>query len=122
MGDAFKCKNCGTVVETLQSCPSCGERAMQPIQSSGDTDVVADIAQSGTAAEDAGDGSSNGTDTDDASKTTATEADITSRGDATETDPAGSGDSETPSGRTRERAGRNSRSESGLLSWLKSLF
>ena len=32
MGDAFKCKNCGTVVETPQSCPSCGETGMRPVQ------------------------------------------------------------------------------------------
>jgi len=32
MVDAFKCRNCGEIVERPQNCPSCGERAMQPTQ------------------------------------------------------------------------------------------
>jgi|GEM_PF-2258871 predicted nucleic acid-binding Zn-ribbon protein len=101
MGDAFKCKNCGTVVETLQSCPSCGEAAMQPIQSSEDSDVVSDIGG--------------------ASDTDASDTDESSTAEPNESEPAGTADPDTASGR-RDTTGREPRSESGLLSWLKSLF
>jgi len=30
MVDAYKCQNCGTVVERPQNCPECGENSMQP--------------------------------------------------------------------------------------------
>ena len=114
MGDAFKCKNCGTVVETLQSCPSCGETAMQPIQSSGDTGVVADVVESGTA--DGTDDESSG------AETAATDAGATSNGDTNGTAPADSTGTETASDGRQERTSRETDSNSGLLSWLKSLF
>lgn len=119
MGDAFKCKNCGTVVETLQSCPSCGETAMQPIQSSGDTDVVSDIVESGTAAGETESAAPEATDSDQSSEP-ATGTDATSNGDAGET--ADSTGTETASEGNRERTGRDTDSSSGLLSWVKSLF
>lgn len=30
MVDAYKCQNCGEIVERPQNCPSCGENAMRP--------------------------------------------------------------------------------------------
>ncbi len=119
MGDAFKCKNCGTVVETLQSCPSCGEAAMRPIQSSGDDDVIADITESGTAAGETDEESSEPAAPDGSPGPAADEAETSPNADDAE--PADTADPDTASGR-RETTGRESRSESGLLSWLKSLF
>ena len=121
MGDAFKCKNCGTVVETLQSCPSCGEAAMRPIRSSGDSDAGPGIEESATAEVGDADESSNTepTDADESSNPEPSGTDESSNVEAVETDE--SSNDATP-GRRRERSGRKSRSESGLLSWLKSLF
>ena len=99
MGDAYKCKDCGTVVETLQSCPSCGESAMRPIQSSVEGDVMSDITESGTV---------EGDTTEASSTARSSEAEESTRA-ATESDGS-------PRGKSA------SRSESGLLSWLKSLF
>ncbi|MFC6757452.1 MULTISPECIES: FmdB family zinc ribbon protein [Haloarcula] len=119
MGDAFKCKNCGTVVETLQRCPSCGEAAMRPIQSSGDDDVIADITEPGATAGET-DGESSEPAAPDGSLEPAPEEAETSP-NADDAEPADTADPGTASGR-RDTTGRESGSESGLLSWLKSLF
>lgn len=44
MADAFKCRNCGTVVDSPQNCPDCGESAMRPVSrgEAGDAPSVSD--------------------------------------------------------------------------------
>jgi len=119
MGDAFKCKNCGTVVETIQSCPSCGQTAMRPIQSSGDSDVVSDIVESTkTAASNTDD--SDETETAESSASPESEAAETDSSDETERNDADKPD--TASARSQPTTNRKPGSESGLLSWVKSLF
>ena len=96
MGDAFKCKNCGTVVETPQSCPSCGETAMRPIQ-------LSEAEKAGNVEETASETDASPNATDDGDSATADEPD----------EP----DTASAPTRTREQD-----SGSGLLSWLKSLL
>jgi len=93
MGDAFKCKNCGTVVETPQSCPSCGETAMRPIQ-------LSEAEKAGNVEE------------------TASETDASTNATA-DTESETADEPDTASVRTRNR---ESQGGSGLLSWLKSLL
>jgi len=121
MGDAYKCKDCGTVVETLQSCPSCGESAMRPIQSSAEGDVMSDITESGTVEGDTTEASSTARASEaEESTRAATESDGSP--EPAPSDPSDSTEPDTTAGRNRERGKSASRSESGLLSWLKSLF
>lgn len=67
MADAFKCRNCGTVVDSPQNCPDCGESAMSPV-SRGDVteeqsategdDDTSDVSEHTAAAEGSDDTSS----------------------------------------------------------------
>ena len=106
MGDAFKCKDCGTVVETLQSCPSCGETAMRPIQSSEDTDVVANIVESGTAEADATaeSGETEASESEESTEMEASDSDESSNEAASDTEPVATTDPDTTSGRRKRRS------------------
>ncbi|MBX0287344.1 hypothetical protein [Haloarcula salinisoli] len=54
MVDAYKCQNCGDVVESLGSCPSCGENEMRPTRVPESELGTDDEAATSNAAESAG--------------------------------------------------------------------
>lgn len=126
MGDAYKCTNCGTVVETPQSCPECGQKSMRPIQSSPDASEPAATDDESTSADESvatttDDGESS---TDESAATTTDDGESAKRAadDESETTSTATEPGDTVSTERRTRADREAESGSGLLSWLKSLF
>jgi len=102
MADAYKCQDCGTVVERPQRCPDCGEQAMRPVR-------VPD-----SELEDAGQTQPSA----DEESPAADASDVSSAG---EWDTRRTTDTESVE-RTKGTPDRSRTDSGGLLAWLKSLF
>lgn len=107
MVDAYKCQNCGDVVESLGSCPSCGENEMQPTRvPESELETEDDEAPASSADE-------------------STEPDTPDTGTTADSQQAETEAGTTAESQRRDRTrsdGRTGSDNGGLLAWLKSLF